>query len=60
MYPSKTPAAQRAESKARRDKQKELLQQVNEKLAPQGLTHDALLRGIVDGTVEVTIKEKQS
>ena len=58
-YPSKTPTARRAESKARRDKQKELLRQVNERLAPMGIDHSELLRLIVDGKVEVKIKENE-
>ena len=56
-YPSKTPKARRAESKARRDKQKELLRQVNERLTAIGIDHSELLRLIVDGKVEVKRKE---
>lgn len=58
-YPSKTPKARRAESKARRDKQKELLRQVNERLTAIGIDHSELLRLIVDGKVEVKIKENE-
>ena len=58
-YPSKTPTARRAESKARRDKQKELMRQVNERLAPMGIDHSELFRLIVEGKVEVKIKENE-
>lgn len=54
-YPSKTPTARRAESKARRDKQKELMQQVNEKLALLGIDHNELLRLIVEDKVKIEV-----
>ena len=57
-YPSKTPKARRAESKARRDKQKELLRQVNERLAAIGIDWKQLMKLVADGEVTITVKEK--
>ena len=57
-YPSKTPTARRAESKARRDKQKELLRQVNERLAAIGIDWKQLMKLVADGEVTITVKEK--
>lgn len=56
-YPSKTKEARRQSIKDWRDKQKELLRQVNERLSPMGINHSELLRLIVDGKVEIKIKE---
>ena len=57
-YPSKTPKARRAESKARRDKQKELLRQVNERLAALNIDWKQLMKLIADGEVTIIVKAK--
>ena len=60
-YPSQTKEAYRLAKQKQRQRQAEWMALVNAKLAPQGLTHESLLRGIVDGTIEVVkIKENES
>ena len=57
-YPRRQKEARQAESKARGAQQKELMRKVNERLsATLGIDHNELLRLIVDGKVEIKIKE---
>lgn len=58
-YPSRQKEARQAESKARWAQQKELMRKVNERLAAIGINHSELLRLIVEGKVEVKIKESE-
>lgn len=54
-YPSQTKEAYRLAKQKQRQRQAALLAQVNAILTPLGLTHDSLLKGIVDGSVKILI-----
>ena len=59
-YPSQTKEAYRLAKRKQRQRQAALMEQVNAILAQKGLTHDSLLRGIVDGSVKVEVVKKES
>lgn len=58
-YPSRQKEARQAESKARWAQQKELMRKVNERLAELGIDHEQLLKMIVEGKVNIEVKENR-
>lgn len=57
-YPSRTPEAFRQQKRKQREREAELLRQVNERLAALGIDWKQLMKLIASGEVEIVIKEK--
>lgn len=57
-YPSRTPEAFRQQKRNQRQREAELLRQVNERLAALGINWKQLMRMIAEDRVEIVVKEK--
>lgn len=58
-YPSRTKEAFRKQKRKQREREAELLRQVNERLAEIGIDWKQLMRMVADGEVIITVKEKR-
>ena len=56
-YPSRTPEAFRQQKRKQREREAELLRQVNERLAALGIDLKQLMRLVASGEVEIVLKE---
>ena len=57
-YPSRTPEAFRQQKRKQRQREAELLRQVNERLAALGIDWKQLMRMVAEDRVEIVVKEK--
>ena len=57
-YPSRTPEAFRQQKRKQREREAELLRQVNERFAAIGIDWKQLMKLVADGEVTITVKEK--
>ena len=57
-YPSRTPEAFRQQKRKQRQREAELLRQVNERLAAIGIDWKQLMKLVASGEVTITVKEK--
>lgn len=57
-YPSRTPEAFRQQKRKQREREAELLRQVNECLAALGIDWKQLMKLIAEDRVEIVVKEK--
>ena len=57
-YPSRTPEAFRKQKRRQREREAELLRQVNERLAAIGIDWKQLMKLIAEDRVTITVKEK--
>ena len=57
-YPSRTPEAFRQQKRKQREREAELLRQVNERLAAIGIDWKQLMKLVASGEVTITVKEK--
>jgi hypothetical protein len=57
-YPSRTPEAFRQQKRKQREREAELLRQVNERLAAHNIDWKQLMKLIAEDRVEIVVKEK--
>ena len=58
-YPSRTPEAYRLQKRKQRQREAEFMKKVNERLAELGIDHEQLLKMIVEGKVNIEVKENR-
>ncbi len=57
-YPSRTPEAFRQQKRKQRQREAELLRQVNERLSALGIDWKQLMKLVAEDRVEIVVKEK--